>query len=358
MPYQPHYEERALADLRNGNGLMKADFTRFQDRVVATFEASHLARDFREIKLQRRPYAWVEFDGVPMQWSETPIRAASLLPNACNVTAQAKGPWVARLANGVSVELVGVSDEDRWWQPNGSPLAEPPCQFFTKGALDDTSLVRRRFFLRIKGLPASPAGIVGGVTPGVAPGTIFGIPERVRQAGKEVENCVDFLAFEAFVPSGIQTISTVTCGIATGPWKGLITSLSVNQQQEQQGYFRASISCGSNNVDLHIHKSKNGVIATVSEDRLDNDDLRIVLVTHDGRALTGRARIDHPKRQQVQTVVTVAIPGVTLQEIKAVNIDHRPFEWVCFSYVAAMPEAAPKPKTTPPPTAEPPPKRR
>ena len=178
MPYQPQYEERAIATLRNNNGSMKADFTRFQDRVVAMFEASNLASDFREIKLQRRPYAWVEFRGVPTQWSDTPIRAVSLLPSTCNAAAQTKGPWLARLPSGVSVELVGVSDEERWWQPDGSPLAEPPCQFFTKGVLDDARHVRRRFFLRIDGLPAKPAGIVGGVLPASRPARASASPNE------------------------------------------------------------------------------------------------------------------------------------------------------------------------------------
>jgi len=352
LPYQPQYEERAIAILHN-NGYMKADFTRFQDRVRAMFASSRLASDFREIKLQRRPYAWVEFHGVPAQWSDTPIRSASALPNTCNVTAQAKGPWVARLSNGVSVELVGVNDEDRWWQPNGSPLAEPPCQINTKGVCDDASLVRRRFFLRLNGLPSLPAGIVGNVAPGVAPVTLATVPEQVRQAGKMVYNRVNFLAFEAFVPPASRTITTVTCGVATGPWKDF-TSPSVNVYKD---YISGGVSCGSYNVNLHIQKNKDGVTAGVSVDRLEKDDLRLVLITYDGRALTGRARIDHPKKQQTQTTITATFPGLTLQEIKAVNVERRPYEWVCFSYVAAAPGGVTKLEPVAPRHATPPAKK-
>jgi uncharacterized protein (TIGR03067 family) len=355
MPYQRQYEERAIAILRSNNGFMKADFTRSQDRVVAMFESSHLAHDFREIKLQRRPYAWVEFQGVPTQWSDTPIRSPSLLPNTCNVAAQAKGPWVARLPSGVSVELVGVNDEDRWWQPDGSPLAEPPCQFDSRGVCDDASLVRRRFFLRLNGLPSQPAGIVGNVAPGVAPVTPTTVPQHVRQAGKQVENRVTFLAFEAFVPPASRTITAVTCGIATGPWKDF-TSPSV-LHDPQSGYISGGVSGGGYNVSLHISKNKDGVTAGVSVDRLETDDFRLVLITYDGRALTGPARIDHPKKQQTQTTVTATYPGLTLQEIKTVNIERRPYEWVCFPYVAAKPETEASPEAIRSNTATPPEKR-
>ncbi len=83
-------------------------------------------------------------------------------------------------------------------------------------------------------------------------------------------------------------------------------------------------------------------------DRLEKDDFRLVLITYDGRALTGPTRIDHPKKQQTQTTITATFPGVTLQEIKTVNIERRPYEWVCFCYVAAVPEGAGKPDSPAP----------
>ena len=42
------------------------------------------------------------------------------------VNEQPGGPWVGRLPGGVTVELLAVSDNDRWWQPNGLPLATSP----------------------------------------------------------------------------------------------------------------------------------------------------------------------------------------------------------------------------------------
>ncbi len=256
MSYRPDREERAVATVVSGSDAKECqiiqEFVRHKDRVQAAFLTP--ANNFHRVELQRRPYAWVEFRGVPTQWSDTPLRSTSAPPDTCNIAAQPKGPWLARLANGACVELVGVSDDDRWWQPNGAPLAEPPCQFDSKGVCDDASFVRRRFFLRLSGLPSLPAGLVGNVAAGVAPVTLATVPEHVRQAGKEVDNRVNFLAFEAFVPKASRTITALTCGVATGPWKDF-TSPSVNYYP-QQGYISGGVSGGGHNVSLQIRRTR------------------------------------------------------------------------------------------------------
>ena len=91
----------------------------------------------------------------------------------------------------------------------------------------------------------------------------------------------------------------------------------------------------ADNVSLDGHQTKEGVVATVSEDWLDKDDLRLVALTYDGRAVTGRSRIEHPQRQKTQTTVTTTLPGLILKEIKNINVERRPYEWTCFSYIPA-----------------------
>jgi len=56
----------------------------------------------------------------------TPVSPTGLV----DVAAHPGGPWIARLTNGVTVELLGVSEnpsQDRpWWRPDGSPLPSDP----------------------------------------------------------------------------------------------------------------------------------------------------------------------------------------------------------------------------------------
>ena len=72
MPHQPDYELRAVAVLDGGSEVV-ADFSQRESTEQAFFLGVETGK-IRQIRLQRRPYDWVEFKGVPTQWSETPIR--------------------------------------------------------------------------------------------------------------------------------------------------------------------------------------------------------------------------------------------------------------------------------------------
>ena len=107
---------------------------------------------------------------------------------------------------------------------------------------------------------------------------------------------------------------------------------------------------GRRNVSLEGHETKEGVVAKVSEDWFDRDDLRLVAITYNGRAVTGRSQIDHPQKEQTLTTITTTLPGLTLKEIKKLNVERRPYDWVSFDYVAAQPVAGESQKPTTPDT--------
>ncbi|MHB9049417.1 MAG: TIGR03067 domain-containing protein [Pirellulales bacterium] len=345
MPDQPEYEERAIAIGDDGHETV-AIFQESQGMARATLPGL-TTKQIKEIKLQRRPYAWVEFRDVPTRWSEVPIRSTDAPPNTCNVAAQPTGPWLAQLPRGVTVDLVGVGEGEQWWRPDGSPLPEPPCRFESGAKSEDNTQVPRRFFLRVNGLPSQPAGIVAEL----ASGTAAEYPESVEQNGQVLANRVNVLAFETRIAATSRTVTQLRCGVAVGPWRESAWP-SVNLYPK---YISGGISGGGHNTSLHAEENKEGVVATVSEDWLDEDDLRLVAITYEGRAVTGRARIDHPTKQQIQTTITATLPGLTLKEIKELNVERRPYDWVCFTYVAARrksPEDTPIAESQPNKAAE------
>jgi hypothetical protein len=70
--------------------------------------------------------------------------------------------WVKTLSNGATIEVVGVSIHNsvplplpnHWWGPDGSPLAEPPCDpSRTRASSSDQDVVFRAIAVRIAGLP-------------------------------------------------------------------------------------------------------------------------------------------------------------------------------------------------------------
>ena len=77
------------------------------------------------------------------------------------VNEQPGGPWIGRLPGGVTVELLAVSDNDRWWQPNGLPLATSPNNYEPDGRqlppVPDS--MRRVFVARLSGEPLQKSGL-------------------------------------------------------------------------------------------------------------------------------------------------------------------------------------------------------
>src|SRR4051812_5237900 len=69
--------------------------------------------------------------------------------------------WVKTLSNGATIEVVGVSIHNsvplalpnHWWGPDGSPLAEPPCDPSGTSISSDRDVVFRAIVVRISGLP-------------------------------------------------------------------------------------------------------------------------------------------------------------------------------------------------------------
>ena len=69
----------------------------------------------------------------------------------------AAGGWtmVGRLPSGETVELVAIGEGNRWWQPNGAPLATPPGKLVPTGPdlPAEPNYVRRTFLARVGNVP-------------------------------------------------------------------------------------------------------------------------------------------------------------------------------------------------------------
>ena len=224
-------------------------------------------------------------------------------------------------------------------------MEEPPIRIENPTQPADKNFKRREFLLDIQDLPDKSPGYAAEVIPGTA----TNIPKQLLWLKKQqfTNGSRGTLAFEAAVPASSEILTVVRCGVATGPWK-YSSSPSVN-------FSGTSISGGGSmrrsdeirrNVSLEGHETEEGVVAKVSEDWFDKDDLRLVAITYDDRAVTGRSQIDHPQKEKTLTTITTTLPGLTLKEIKNLNVERRPFDWVCFDYVTAQPVAGESQKPT------------
>ena len=130
--------------------------------------------------------------------------------------------WVKTLANGATIEVVGVSIHNsvrlplpnHWWGPDGSPLAEPPCDPSGTRVSSDQDVVFRAIAVRISGLPPD-ADYQWSISPSSG-----GSRGPARLGGKEVPGL-----FEAVCtfPKALATC-TVGLSVAADPWQTVRTS--------------------------------------------------------------------------------------------------------------------------------------
>ncbi len=101
-----------------------------------THEFAGTTRDsIKEFQFQTQDYQWVEFKGVSLRpgfVTEVQAEVAVVVNDEKELAAKdtEKSDFKATLANGVTVELVGVcghqSDGKRWWKPDGSAFEQVP----------------------------------------------------------------------------------------------------------------------------------------------------------------------------------------------------------------------------------------
>ena len=118
--------------------------------------------------------------------------------------------WQTQLANGVTVELVGVSEHPSrpasWWRPDGSPLPEAPYDAFYGNANPRPEQQAREFALRVRGLTEGSSERWD-----VRPGGSM-TSSSVEKNGKHLS---DIMAIAIVLPKDERTC-TVRYGVAGG----------------------------------------------------------------------------------------------------------------------------------------------
>ncbi len=171
----------------------------------------------------------------PSKMAETgeasaPIAGADNVPNAVKhgvsdlprqvppQPASSESAFSARLPNGITVQLLGVSEhpsKDRpWWQPNGLPLAQRPYDWLGSSNTPGERQVGREIAVQLGNLSEKPANVIWKVTPSFS--TVGVNP--VSELGKATPNVY---AVAAAAPAG-KTVADVGVGVAGGPWNTVL----------------------------------------------------------------------------------------------------------------------------------------
>jgi len=138
--------------------------------------------------------------------------------SACIATERSLAPCAAKLADGTTVELVGLrcyggsvpegfeADRWQWWTPDGAPLAQPPDKSTTSCSWRDSYL----FALRIAGRSGCNCLAVGPCDKDMN-------PRQARQKGPAFGEQDDLRLFSLRFAGGQKTADVRLC-VATGDW--------------------------------------------------------------------------------------------------------------------------------------------
>jgi hypothetical protein len=228
-------------------------------------------------------------------------------------------PWSKRLANGITVDLVGVSSSPpapgSWHLPDGSPLIEVPYDRQPGRVQPGPDQQAREFAVRLRGLPAGSPTCRWDIRPAGAVAT-----GPAEKNGRPVS---DVMAAAAAMPAG-RAICTVRFGVAAGPW----TTEASGQGGLSHGGEKVSVVFGT------ARPFNGGVAITVSTNLIE-PDLRLVAVDADGNEqIPAGSHSGGAGNVLSQIDAEFNLPP---ERVKEFRLQSRPFEWAEFANVWLSP---------------------
>ncbi len=175
-------------------------------------------------------------------------------PSSAGGASGMSSPFTAKLPCGVVVELLGVSEhpskENSWWRPNGSPLAEPPCEPLKGPVNAGQGDVVRVFALQWQNLPSDA----------VSTQVLFDPPYKAyagdipKRFGK---NVAGLEAMTVSLPN--QPTTTARVRVAAGLWT------TVCESTQMRGFGRIRVRNGVGVAWSPVVETDGSVSVTVSE---------------------------------------------------------------------------------------------
>ena len=275
-----------------------------------------------------RMHLWRDFGGWPSVERVRPKEeAANKAYGIVDVREHPDGPWIARLPNGITAELLGVGENKkegngRWWQPDGSPIKQRPYETFG-GLVYGENVIPREFAVRLGNLPVEPVGTRWQFEP--SSGSSAGGDRP--QTGPENTRVI-----AVAIPTTARMVN-IHFGLAAGPWKTVA---------EGGGGNSTALADGTGIAFSNPYAKDGGVVIPVAH-TITDQEVRVVAVGKDGHEHYFGASSAAGAANMSQ--ITATFPKILLKDIQTFRLQSRPFQWVEFRNVAIQPEQSAEAKT-------------
>ena len=218
------------------------------------------------------------------------------------------------------VELRGVSkhpsSETSWWRPDGSPLAERPCDPLKGSADGGPDHVAREFAVQLHNLPGEPVGTE----------VLFDPPYNAYCGGAPKcfgKKVAGLECMTVSVPN--QRTVTVRVRVAAGSWQTVCETARGNMSTgTMKGAFAFSA------ID-----EKDGTVSVTVTHNIVGLESRVVAVGRDGRER--RASLSSGGGAGTFVQITAAFAKLSRKDIKVFRVQTRPYEQVEFRNVSLRP---------------------
>lgn len=249
---------------------------------------------------------------------------AALRPEARGDASPSASFWKQTLANGATVEVLGVSAPHLspavWWKPDGTPLAPP---FDPTDAVTSTVKHQRIFAVRITPLPGSTEDIGTAFEGhGISVGG-FGRGMLTSKGRLLPEMSVILTETQADIPAQAD----LRCGAAAGAWQ---------TQETQVEDFAGAAGSSGNVIFSRLSEIKGNAAITVTTTLASTvAEWHVLAVDTTGKVHTnsGRGRMGSGAVQQE----TCVFEGLPMSKVKEVRFQTRPYQWAEFKGIALRP---------------------
>jgi hypothetical protein len=291
--------------------------------------------DVKEFQFQVRPFEFIEFKNVLLapRPGASPIAASAPQPPTPPVAPTAisepifpspDAPFRATLPDGPTVRVVGVSRHTSrasyppeytgdWWSPDGSPLAEPPCDPSIDNDAHPAGTKGRAFAVEVDA-NAGNVSVIGEIVPAQAGASGPAVRDGAAIAG--------LYKISGLIPDDAADV-TLRVGVACGPW-------------QRHGTSPSSLKPGDASFSAPL-ESEGRVLITVTDHLEGNLQRMVAAVDTSGRSHAPSSMQESISGNNHTTSAT--FDGLHLGDIKSFSFETRPYQYVEFKGIALDPRS-------------------